>query len=231
MTEWRTLYQNVNQAFHWCRWLIKSFGTVSSPKIRFQFDCSKKKKKNLDCLTQMFFLISSQTSELGVTEHVEGDPCKFALWVGRTPTSDNKIVLKVKNTSSHILLLRYALGLDWYRFSMAGLYTYWWIKVLELKMEHWKFRTGTWPDLGGGGGGVSVLASQSLYQSSPVFSLLILPSLCCLVWLHEQLQSGPERLSVFPKSPSVSLWFLPLSSRLSLWQLVSPGQILLSSIC
>lgn len=37
----------------------------------------------------------TQTSELGVTEHVEGDPCKFALWVGRTPTSDNKIVLKV----------------------------------------------------------------------------------------------------------------------------------------
>uniref|UniRef100_A0A4W4FHZ9 non-specific serine/threonine protein kinase n=1 Tax=Electrophorus electricus TaxID=8005 RepID=A0A4W4FHZ9_ELEEL len=36
------------------------------------------------------------TSELGVTEHVEGDPCKFALWVGRTPTSDNKIVLKVR---------------------------------------------------------------------------------------------------------------------------------------
>ncbi|KAK2903390.1 hypothetical protein Q8A67_008103 [Cirrhinus molitorella] len=34
------------------------------------------------------------TLELGVTEHVEGDPCKFALWVGRTPTSDNKIVLK-----------------------------------------------------------------------------------------------------------------------------------------
>lgn len=27
---------------------------------------------------------------------MEGDPCKFALWVGRTPTSDNKIVLKVK---------------------------------------------------------------------------------------------------------------------------------------
>nr|XP_054602148.1 triple functional domain protein isoform X2 [Nothobranchius furzeri] len=37
------------------------------------------------------------TSELGVTEHVEGDPCKFALWVGRTPTSDNKIVLKASN--------------------------------------------------------------------------------------------------------------------------------------
>ncbi|XP_017276467.1 triple functional domain protein isoform X7 [Kryptolebias marmoratus] len=37
------------------------------------------------------------TSELGVTEHVEGDPCKFALWVGRTPTNDNKIVLKAFN--------------------------------------------------------------------------------------------------------------------------------------
>ncbi|KAI7807748.1 kalirin RhoGEF kinase b isoform X1 [Triplophysa rosa] len=34
------------------------------------------------------------TSELGVTEHIEGDPCKFALWAGRTPTSDNKTVLK-----------------------------------------------------------------------------------------------------------------------------------------
>ena len=42
------------------------------------------------CLCVLF-----QTSELGVTEHIEGDPCKFALWVGRTPTSDNKTVLKV----------------------------------------------------------------------------------------------------------------------------------------
>lgn len=37
-----------------------------------------------------------QTSELGVTEHIEGDPCKFALWAGRTPSSDNKTVLKVR---------------------------------------------------------------------------------------------------------------------------------------
>ncbi|XP_047462007.1 triple functional domain protein isoform X3 [Mugil cephalus] len=41
------------------------------------------------------------TSELGVTEHVEGDPCKFALWLGRTPTSDNKIVLKLSQGSKH----------------------------------------------------------------------------------------------------------------------------------
>lgn len=56
---------------------------------------------------------SLQTSELGVTEHVEGDPCKFALWVGRTPTSDNKIVLKVKHSSSSSLLRRLLLLLGW----------------------------------------------------------------------------------------------------------------------
>lgn len=31
-----------------------------------------------------------------MTEHIEGDPCKFALWAGRTPTSDSKTILKVK---------------------------------------------------------------------------------------------------------------------------------------
>lgn len=46
-----------------------------------------------------------QTSELGVTEHVEGDPCKFALWVGRTPSSDNKTVLKVHYVLSLLLLI------------------------------------------------------------------------------------------------------------------------------
>lgn len=45
-----------------------------------------------------------------MTEHVEGDPCKFALWVGRTPTSDNKIVLKVKHSSSPLFLLKSSFG-------------------------------------------------------------------------------------------------------------------------
>lgn len=35
-----------------------------------------------------------------MTEHVEGDPCKFALWSGRTPSSDNKTVLKVSTAPS-----------------------------------------------------------------------------------------------------------------------------------
>ncbi|KAF4519123.1 hypothetical protein B566_EDAN007396 [Ephemera danica] len=34
------------------------------------------------------------TSEAGVTEHIEGDECKFAVWTGRAPMSDYRIVLK-----------------------------------------------------------------------------------------------------------------------------------------
>ena len=37
----------------------------------------------------------AQTSELGVTEHIEGDECKFAVWTGRAPISDLRIILKV----------------------------------------------------------------------------------------------------------------------------------------
>lgn len=39
------------------------------------------------------------TSELGVTEHIEGgDECKFAIWTGRAPMmSDFRIVLKANN--------------------------------------------------------------------------------------------------------------------------------------
>ncbi len=32
---------------------------------------------------------------MGVTEHVEGDECKFAIWTGRTPMSENRTILKV----------------------------------------------------------------------------------------------------------------------------------------
>ena len=35
-------------------------------------------------------------TEMGVTEHIEGDECKFAIWTGRTPMQENKTVLKVR---------------------------------------------------------------------------------------------------------------------------------------
>ncbi|CAB3378546.1 Hypothetical predicted protein [Cloeon dipterum] len=38
------------------------------------------------------------TSEAGVTEHIEGDECKFAVWTGRAPMmSDQRIVLKASS--------------------------------------------------------------------------------------------------------------------------------------
>ena len=48
--------------------------------------------------------ISFQTSELGVTEHIEGDECKFAVWTGRSPMPENKIILKVSMTSIRSLV-------------------------------------------------------------------------------------------------------------------------------
>jgi triple functional domain protein len=52
---------------------------------------------NVRAVVKCVFL--PQTSELGVTEHIEGDECKFAVWTGRAPISDYRIVLKV---SSHL---------------------------------------------------------------------------------------------------------------------------------
>lgn len=37
------------------------------------------------------------TSEVGVTEHIEGDECKFAIWTGRAPMVDFRIVLKANS--------------------------------------------------------------------------------------------------------------------------------------
>lgn len=61
-----------------------------------------------------------KTSELGVTEHVEGDPCKFALWVGRTPTSDNKIVLKVSMPVSFSVTLFHSVNVKHYASRCTG---------------------------------------------------------------------------------------------------------------
>ena len=36
-----------------------------------------------------------QTADMGITEHIEGDECKFAAWTGRTPVVENKMILKV----------------------------------------------------------------------------------------------------------------------------------------
>lgn len=34
------------------------------------------------------------TSEINITEHMEGDSCKLAVWTGRAPLSDHRVILK-----------------------------------------------------------------------------------------------------------------------------------------
>ena len=34
------------------------------------------------------------TSEVNITEHMEGDPCKLAVWTGRAPLSDHRVIMK-----------------------------------------------------------------------------------------------------------------------------------------
>ena len=47
----------------------------------------------LIALSRLIFF--SQTFELGVTEHVAEDSCKFAVWTGKPPQSEDKRVIKV----------------------------------------------------------------------------------------------------------------------------------------
>lgn len=49
---------------------------------------------------------SFQTSELGVTEHMEGDECKFAVWTGRAPISDYRIVLRAASLETKQLWVK-----------------------------------------------------------------------------------------------------------------------------
>lgn len=57
-----------------------------------------KEVKDSNNTVKYHFKHKVMTSELGVTEHIEGDECKFAVWTGRAPMqSDYRIVLKATN--------------------------------------------------------------------------------------------------------------------------------------
>ncbi|XP_077959998.1 kalirin RhoGEF kinase b isoform X3 [Gasterosteus aculeatus] len=78
-------------------WEPKSLIRKGRDRHLFLFELSlifSKEIKDSSGRAKYLYKSRLRTSELGVTEHIEGDPCKFALWVGRTPTSDNKTVLK-----------------------------------------------------------------------------------------------------------------------------------------
>lgn len=81
-------------------WDPKSLIRKGRDRHLFLFEISlvfSKEIKDSSGHTKYVYKNKLLTSELGVTEHVEGDPCKFALWSGRTPSSDNKTVLKASS--------------------------------------------------------------------------------------------------------------------------------------
>lgn len=45
----------------------------------------------------IFFILYLQTADMGITEHIEGDECKFSVWTGRAPAIENKAIMKVTN--------------------------------------------------------------------------------------------------------------------------------------
>ncbi|KAM9305737.1 kalirin [Gastrophryne carolinensis] len=81
-------------------WDPKSLIRKGRDRHLFLFEISlvfSKEIKDSASHTKYVYKNKLLTSELGVTEHVEGDPCKFALWSGRTPSSDNRTVLKASS--------------------------------------------------------------------------------------------------------------------------------------
>lgn len=47
-----------------------------------------------------------QTSEINITEHMEGDACKFAVWTGRAPMSDHRVILKASTLDTKQLWVK-----------------------------------------------------------------------------------------------------------------------------
>lgn len=57
-----------------------------------------KEVKDTNGVVKYVYKQKVMTSELGVTEHIEGDECKIAVWTGRAPMmSDFRIVLKANS--------------------------------------------------------------------------------------------------------------------------------------
>ncbi|KAJ8019897.1 Triple functional domain protein [Holothuria leucospilota] len=56
-----------------------------------------KESKDSTGRTRYIHKSKMSTTDIGITEHVEGDPCKIGLWTGHTPSSDNRIILKASS--------------------------------------------------------------------------------------------------------------------------------------
>ena len=92
---------------------IQSFDTLVVFPKEF-FEKSQFWKKSADdnnsmknfpaCKDLNLFYCKFQISEINITEHIEGDATKFALWTGRAPISEYKIILKVRSHDHSTIL-------------------------------------------------------------------------------------------------------------------------------
>ena len=43
---------------------------------------------------------------MGITEHIEGDECKFSVWTGRAPAIENKAIMKANSIDAKHLWVK-----------------------------------------------------------------------------------------------------------------------------
>uniref|UniRef100_A0A5S6QCN5 Non-specific serine/threonine protein kinase n=1 Tax=Trichuris muris TaxID=70415 RepID=A0A5S6QCN5_TRIMR len=75
----------------------------------FLFDiCLVFSKRFVDQAGRSKYMYKSRvlTSEINVTEHIEGDECKFALWTGHVPVNETRTVLKAPTLESKLTWVR-----------------------------------------------------------------------------------------------------------------------------
>ncbi|XP_037067885.1 triple functional domain protein-like [Pollicipes pollicipes] len=85
-----------------CFLVLDSKGLIRKGRDRhlFLFDfylLFSKEVKDTNGKSKYIYKHKLMTSDIGVTEHVEGDECKFAVWTGRPPLNDVKILLKASS--------------------------------------------------------------------------------------------------------------------------------------
>ena len=72
--------------------------------------CKEIKDTNGKCNFE--FKTKLKTSDLGITEHVAEDKCKFAVWTGSPPYTEEKRIIKVCHLSFFLFLTFLEIYLD-----------------------------------------------------------------------------------------------------------------------
>merc|ERR1711936_395537 len=70
-----------------------------------------KEVKDSNGKAKYLYKMKMLTSDIGITEHVEGDECKFAVWTGHyngknQPASESKVILKANTVDVKLLWIR-----------------------------------------------------------------------------------------------------------------------------